>query len=35
MSYLYSFAVYLHENGIGSLTSVGEERANSSAVVNL
>ena len=32
---LYSFVVYLNENGSGSLTSVGEERANLSAVVYL
>ena len=30
---LYSFVVYLYVNGSGSITSVGEERANSSAVV--
>ena len=33
MSYLYSFVVYLYVNGSGSITSVGEERANLSAVV--
>ena len=33
MSYLYSFVVYV--NGSGSITSVGEERANLSAVVYL
>ena len=27
MSYLYSFVVYLYVKGIGSITSVGEERA--------
>ena len=32
---LYSFVVYLYVNGSGSITSVGEERANLSAVVNL
>ena len=34
---LYSFVVYLHVyvNGSGSITSVGEERANLSAVVYL
>ena len=30
---LYSFVVYLYANGSGSITSVGEERANLSAVV--
>ena len=37
VSYLYSFVVYLHVyvNGSGSITSVGEERANLSAVVYL
>ena len=29
---LYSFVVYLYVNGNGSITSVGEERANLSAV---
>ena len=29
------FAVYLYVNGSGSITSVGEERANLSAVVYL
>ena len=33
--YLYSFVVYLYVNDIGSITSVGEERANLSAVVYL
>ena len=33
--YLYSFVVYLYVNGSGSITSVGEERANLSAVVYL
>ena len=33
--YLYSFIVYLYVNGSGSITSVGEERANLSAVVYL
>ena len=28
---LYSFVVYLYLNGSGSITSVGEERANSFA----
>ena len=32
---LYSFVVYLYVNGSGSNTSVGEERANLSAVVYL
>ena len=32
---LYSSAVYLYVNGSGSITSVGEERANFSAVVYL
>ena len=32
---LYSFVVYLDVNGSGSITSVGEERANLSAVVYL
>ena len=35
VSYLYSFVVYLYVNGSGSITSVGEERANLSAVVYL
>ena len=35
MSYLYSFVVYLYVNGSGSITSVGEGRANLSAVVYL
>ena len=30
-----SFVVYLYVSGIGSITSVGEERANLSAVVYL
>ena len=34
-SNLYSFVVYLYVNGSGSITSVGEERANLSAVVYL
>ena len=34
-SNLYSFVVYLYVNGSGSITSVGEERANLFAVVNL
>ena len=29
---LYSFIVYVYVNGSGSITSVGEERANLSAV---
>ena len=33
--YLYSFINYLYVNGSGSITSVGEERANLSAVVYL
>ena len=32
---LYSFVVYLYVTGSGSITSVGEERANLSAVVYL
>ena len=32
---LYSFVVYLFVNGSGSITSVGEERANLSAAVYL
>ena len=32
---LYSLVVYLNVNGSGSITSVGEERANLSAVVYL
>ena len=32
---LYSFVVYLYVNGSGSITSVGEERANLSAGVYL
>ena len=32
---LNSFIVYLYVNGSGSITSVGEERANLSAVVYL
>ena len=32
---LYSFVVYLYVNGSGSITSVGEERANLSPVVYL
>ena len=35
MSYLYSFNVYLYVNCSGSITSVGEEGANLSAVVYL
>ena len=31
----YSFVVYLYVNGTGSITSVGEERANLCAVVYL
>ena len=34
-SILYSFVVRLYVNGSGSITSVGEERANLSAVVYL
>ena len=33
--YLYSFVVYLYVSGTGSNISVGEERANLSAVVYL
>ena len=32
---LYSFVIYLYVNGSGSITSVGEERANLSPVVYL
>ena len=32
---LYSFVVYLYVSGSGPITSVGEERANLSAVVYL
>ena len=32
---MYSFVVYLYVNGSGSITSVGEERANLFAVVYL
>ena len=32
---LYSFVVYLYVNGSGSITLVGEERANLSTVVYL
>ena len=32
---LYSFVVYLYVSGSGSITSVGEERADLSAVVYL
>ena len=32
MSFLYSFVVYLYVNGSGSITPLGEERANLSAV---
>ena len=32
---LYSFVVHLYVKGSGSITSVGEERANLSAVVYL
>ena len=32
---LFSFVAYLYVNGSGSITSVGEERANLSAVVYL
>ena len=32
---VYSFVVYLYVNGSGSITMVGEERANLSAVVFL
>ena len=33
--FLYSFVVYLYVNGSGSITSVGEEKANLFAVVYL
>ena len=32
---LYSFVAYLYVNGSGSITSVGDERANLSAIVYL
>ena len=32
---IFLFVVYLYVNGSGSITSVGEERANLSAVVYL
>ena len=32
---LYHFVVYLYVNGSGPITSVGEERANLSAVIYL
>ena len=32
---MYSFVVYLYVSGNGSITSVGEERANLAAVVYL
>ena len=32
---LYSFVVYLYVNDSGSITAVGEERANLSAIVYL
>ena len=32
---MYSFVVYLYVSGSGSITSVGEERANLSAVVSV
>ena len=32
---LYSFVIYLYVSGSGSITSVGKERANLSAVVCL
>ena len=35
MSSFYSFERYLYVNGSGSITSVGEERACLSAIVNL
>ena len=35
MSYLYSFGVFFYVNGSESITLVGEERANLSAVVYL
>ena len=35
MSYLYSFVGYLNVSGSGSITSIGEERANLSATVFL
>ena len=34
-SILYSFVGYLYVSGSGSITSVGEERANLSAIVYL
>ena len=35
MSYVYSFCGYLYVSGSGSITSVGEEIANLSAIVYL
>ena len=35
MSYLYSFVGYLYVSGNGSINSVGEQRANLSAIVYL
>ena len=35
MSYLFSFVGYLYVSGSGPITSVGEERANLSAIVYL
>ena len=35
IKFLYSFVVYLYVSRSGSITSVGEERANLSAVVYL
>ena len=35
MSFLYSFVGYLHLSCSGLITSVGEERANLSAIVYL
>ena len=32
---LYSFVVYLYDSNSASITSVGEERANLSAILNL
>ena len=35
MSYVYSFVGYTYVSGNGSITSVGEEKANLSAIIYL
>ena len=35
MSYVYSFVGYTYVSGSGSITSVGEEKANLSAIIYL